>query len=55
MNREKEGEIERIMRKQKENYLTHWKVLTKKIEQTRMLFGPEQRVHTGRITVTDPL
>ena len=38
-----------IMRKQKDNYLTHWKELTKKTEQTRMLFGPTQRVHSGRI------
>ena len=74
-----------IMRRQKENYLTHWKELTKilsklecysalhrerpnqekrktelldklerinkKTEQTRMLFGPKQRVHSGRIPV----
>ena len=43
------------MRKQKDNYLTHWKELTK-TEKTRMLFGPKQRVNSGRIqnTVTDP-
>ena len=40
-----------IMSKQKDNYLTHWKELTKKTEQTRMLFGPKQRVHSGRIPV----
>ena len=40
------------MRKQKENYLTHWKEFTKKkTEQTRMLFGPKQRVHNSRIPV----
>jgi hypothetical protein len=38
-----------IRHKQKCNYLTHWKELTKKTEQTRMLFGPKQRVHSGRI------
>ena len=38
-----------IMRKQKYSYLTSWKELTKKTEQTRMLFGPKQRVHSGRL------
>ena len=33
------------MRKLKDNYLTHWK----ETKQTRMLLGPKQRVHSGRI------
>ena len=37
------------VRKEKDNYLTHWKEITKRTEQTRMLFGPKQRVHSGRI------
>ena len=28
--------------------------INKKTEQTRMLFGPKQRVHSGLTTVTDP-
>jgi hypothetical protein len=36
------------MRKQKD--LTHWKEFTKQKLQTRMLFGPKQRVHSGRIS-----
>ena len=35
--------------KKEDNYLTHWKEFTKKPEQTRMLFGPKQRGHSGRI------
>ena len=37
------------MRKEKDNYVTYWKELTKKTEQTRMLFGPKKRVHSGRM------
>jgi hypothetical protein len=40
---------DQIMRKQKDNYLTHRKESTKKTEQTRMLFGSKQRVHNGGI------
>ena len=38
-----------ITTKQKDNYLTHWKELTKKTKQTRLLFVTKQRVHSGRI------
>ena len=37
------------MRKQKDNYFTHWKEFNKKTEQTGMLFGPKQRVNNGII------
>ena len=39
--------LNQIMRKQKDNYLTHWKELTKK--QSKLEFGPEQRVHSGTV------
>ena len=38
-----------IMRKQKVNYLTHWKELTKKLSILECYLALKQRLHSGRI------